>query len=282
MGKASNRKKQKRAEKERIEQEEINKPQAGFFQRREVKYGLLALVLIVLAISAYLAVYGLGDPGQGEEQALSENSEEVGEPGVDDSEAEEAGESGENGEALEEAGAEQDEDSPRPVVTIEMEHGELIKMELKPEIAPQTVKNFIYLIEDGFYDGLTFHRVIPNFMVQGGCPEGTGQGGPGYNIKGEFSANGHQNDLKHTRGVVSMARSQMPDSAGSQFFIMVEDDPALDGEYAAFGQVIEGMEEVDRIVAVERDDADKPLEGQVMKEVTVETFDEDYEPPEKL
>ncbi len=282
MGRASNRKKQKRAERERIEQEEKNKPQAGFFQRREVKYGVLALVLIVLAISAYLAVYGLGGPDQGEEQALGENSEEVGEPGVDDSEAEEAGESGENGEALEEAGAEQDEDSPRPVVTIEMEQGELIKMELKPEIAPQTVKNFIYLIEDGFYDGLTFHRVIPNFMVQGGCPEGTGQGGPGYNIKGEFSANGYENDLKHTRGVVSMARSQMPDSAGSQFFIMVEDDPALDGEYAAFGRVIEGMEEVDRIVAVERDDADKPLEDQVMKEVTVETFDEDYEPPEKL
>ena len=155
-------------------------------------------------------------------------------------------------------------------VRIEMEDGGVMRGELYPEIAPITVENFIKLVEDGFYDGLIFHRVIPGFMIQGGCPEGTGMGGPGWNIKGEFSSNGVKNDLKHTRGVISMARSMRPDSAGSQFFIMHEDAPHLDGQYAAFGKVVEGIEVVDEIAGVETDYADKPLTAQVMKSVTIE------------
>lgn len=169
-----------------------------------------------------------------------------------------------------------------PIVTIEMENGDIIKAELYPDIAPNTVKNFISLINDNFYDGLIFHRVIPGFMIQGGCPSGTGTGGPGYSIKGEFAANGFDNDLKHTRGVLSMARAQHPDSAGSQFFIMVEDAPHLDGQYAAFGKVIEGIEAVDKIVSVKTDPRDKPLEDQVMKKVTVDTFGVKYDKPKKL
>jgi peptidyl-prolyl cis-trans isomerase B (cyclophilin B) len=165
-----------------------------------------------------------------------------------------------------------------PIVTIETNDG-VIKAELYPEIAPNTVNNFIYLIKKGFYDGTIFHRVIPGFMIQGGDPEGTGMGGPGYEIAGEFYMNGFQNDLRHTEGVLSMARSMDPDSAGSQFFIMVADAPHLDGQYAAFGKVTEGLEEAKRIVSVKRNYEDRPKEDQVMKKVTVETFGVDYPEP---
>lgn len=167
-----------------------------------------------------------------------------------------------------------------PIVTITMENDEQIIIELFPNIAPNTVNNFISLIEDGFYDGLIFHRVIPDFMVQGGDPDGIGTGGPGYSIKGEFNNNGFTNDLTHERGVISMARSQHPDSAGSQFFIVHRDSPHLDDEYAGFGQVIEGIEVVDQIASVKRDGSDKPLEDQVMKSVTVDTKGHDYDQPE--
>lgn len=152
---------------------------------------------------------------------------------------------------------------------IEMENGDVMKGELYPEIAPLTVENFEKLVNAHFYDGLTFHRVIPGFMIQGGCPKGNGTGGPGYSIKGEFTANGVANDLKHTRGVLSMARSMMPDSAGSQFFVMVDDAPHLDGQYAAFGKVTEGMEAADKIVSVQRDWNDCPREKQVIKTITI-------------
>lgn len=155
-------------------------------------------------------------------------------------------------------------------VKIEMENGDIMKGELYPEIAPKTVENFIKLVEEGFYDGLIFHRVIPGFMIQGGCPQGTGMGGPGYSIEGEFSANGFKNDLKHERGVLSMARAMDPNSAGSQFFIMVADSPHLDGQYAAFGKIIEGMEAADAIVKQPRNMMDKPDKPQVMKKVTIE------------
>jgi peptidyl-prolyl cis-trans isomerase B (cyclophilin B) len=168
-----------------------------------------------------------------------------------------------------------------PVVTITMENGKQIKVELYPEIAPNTVANFVSLINDKFYDGLIFHRVIPEFMIQGGDPEGTGTGGPDYAIKGEFSSNGFENPLKHERGVISMARSQAPDSAGSQFFIMVADYPSLDGEYAAFGKVTEGMDAVDEIVSAETN-GEKPVQDQKMKTVTVDTFGEEYGKPEKV
>ena len=154
-------------------------------------------------------------------------------------------------------------------VIIEMENGDIMKGELYPDVAPITVANFEKLAADGFYDGLTFHRVIPGFMIQGGCPIGNGTGGPGHNIKGEFAANGVKNDLKHDRGVLSMARAMDPDSAGSQFFIMVETAPHLDGQYAAFGKITEGMEAADRIVSVETDYRDKPLDPQVIRTITV-------------
>lgn len=156
-----------------------------------------------------------------------------------------------------------------PIVKIEMENGKAIQVELYPEIAPITVENFLKLVGDGFYNGLRFHRVIPGFMIQGGCPLGTGTGGPGHNITGEFSGNGIDNDLKHDRGVISMARSGQPNSAGSQFFIMVADAPFLDGQYAAFGKVTEGFETADEIVAVDRDRSDKPYEDQVIKKIAV-------------
>lgn len=168
-----------------------------------------------------------------------------------------------------------------PVVTIEMENGAVIKAELYPEIAPNTVNNFISLVKEGYYDGLTFHRVIYGFMIQGGCPHGTGMGGPGYHIKGEFAFNGVKNDLKHTEGVLSMARSMDPDSAGSQFFIMHKAAPHLDGQYAAFGKVVEGMKVVNEIAECDTDYSDKPLDAQVMKKLTVETFGTDYPAPEK-
>ena len=169
-----------------------------------------------------------------------------------------------------------------PIVTIEMENGGVMKAELYPDIAPNTVNNFISLIRAGFYDGTIFHRVIPGFMIQGGDPEGSGMGGPGYCIKGEFSQNGFQDDLIHERGVLSMARTMIPDSAGSQFFIMVDDAPHLDGSYAAFGKVIEGMETADAIVNAERDDSDRPRQEQRMKKVTVDTQGADYPAPEKV
>ena len=157
-----------------------------------------------------------------------------------------------------------------PIVTITMENGDTIKAELYPDVAPITVENFVKLVKEGFYDGLTFHRIISGFMIQGGCPNGNGTGGPGHTIKGEFSMNGVKNDLKHTTGVLSMARSMAPDSAGSQFFIMHKTSPHLDGQYAAFGQVIEGMDVVNKLAEVATDYSDAPLEKQVMKSVTVE------------
>ena len=168
-----------------------------------------------------------------------------------------------------------------PIVTFTMANGDVIKAELYPEIAPTSVNNFISLINKKFYDGLIFHRVIKGFMIQGGDPEGTGMGGPGYSIKGEFRQNGFDNDLKHTAGVLSMARSMHPDSAGSQFFIMHKTSPHLDGAYAAFGKVIEGMEVVNRIAETATDYSDRPFEDQVMKSVTVDTFGVEYPEPER-
>jgi peptidyl-prolyl cis-trans isomerase B (cyclophilin B) len=169
-----------------------------------------------------------------------------------------------------------------PVVTIKMENGGVIRAELYPETAPNTVNNFISLASKGFYNGLIFHRVIPGFMIQGGDPQGIGMGGPGYCIKGEFTQNRFRNDLKHDRGVLSMARTMQPNSAGSQFFIMVEQAPHLDGAYAAFGKVTEGMEVVDAIVSAKRDRNDKPLADQRMETVTVDTFGVEYPEPEKV
>ena len=169
-----------------------------------------------------------------------------------------------------------------PIVTFTMESGDVMKAELYPEIAPASVNNFVNLVQKGFYDGLIFHRVIAGFMIQGGDPEGTGMGGPGYCIKGEFASNGFKNDLKHTRGVLSMARSMRPDSAGSQFFIMHANAPHLDGDYAAFGKLIEGEDVLDKIAGVDTDYSDRPRKPPVMKTVTVETFGVDYPEPEKL
>lgn len=169
-----------------------------------------------------------------------------------------------------------------PIVTFEMENGDIMKAELYPEIAPNTVNNFISLVQNGFYDGLIFHRVIRGFMIQGGCPDGTGMGGPGYTIKGEFSQNGFANDLKHTEGVLSMARAMHPDSAGSQFFIMHKNSPHLDGAYAAFGKIVEGMDIVNKIAETATDYSDRPLEEQKMKKVTVDTMGVEYPAPERV
>lgn len=169
-----------------------------------------------------------------------------------------------------------------PIVTIKMKDGGIMKAELYPEVAPNTVKNFISLISKGYYNGVIFHRVIPGFMIQGGDPDGNGTGGPGYSIKGEFSSNKFKNDLKHSTGVLSMARSGNPNSAGSQFFIMVADAPHLDGQYASFGKLIEGVEVAKQIVSVKRDFRDKPYEDQIMEEVTVDTFGVEFEEPEKM
>ena len=168
-----------------------------------------------------------------------------------------------------------------PVVTITMDNGDVIKAELYPEIAPNTVNNFISLVKKGFYDGLIFHRVINGFMIQGGCPDGTGMGGPGYGIKGEFAQNGVKNELRHTEGVLSMARAMHPDSAGSQFFIMHKNAPHLDGAYAAFGKVTEGMDVVNQIAETDTDYSDRPLDEQKIKSMTVDTFGVDYPEPEK-
>lgn len=169
-----------------------------------------------------------------------------------------------------------------PIVTFEMENGDIMKAELYPEIAPNTVNNFISLVQNGFYDGLIFHRVIRGFMIQGGCPDGTGMGGPGYTIKGEFSQNGFANDLRHTEGVLSMARAMHPDSAGSQFFIMHKNSPHLDGAYAAFGKITEGMDIVNKIAETATDYSDRPLEAQKMKKVTVDTMGVEYPAPERV
>lgn len=169
-----------------------------------------------------------------------------------------------------------------PIVTIELESGSIMKAELYPDVAPNTVNNFITLVRKGFYDGLIFHRVIPGFMIQGGDPDGRGTGGPGYSIRGEFAGNGHPNSVKHTRGVLSMARTNMPNTAGSQFFVMVADAPHLDGQYAAFGKVIEGMENTDAIVGAKRGPSDRPVVDQRMKRVTVETFGVDYPEPVRV
>ena len=174
------------------------------------------------------------------------------------------------------------QNTQNPIVTFTMENGDIFKAELYPEIAPNTVNNFISLINQNFYDGLIFHRVIKGFMIQGGDPEGTGMGGPGYSIRGEFAQNGFTNDLKHTEGVLSMARSMHPDSAGSQFFIMHKTSPHLDGAYAAFGKVIEGLENVNKIAETTTDYADRPLEDQRIRTVTVDTFGVEYPEPEKM
>lgn len=168
-----------------------------------------------------------------------------------------------------------------PIVTITMENGDVMKAELYPAVAPNSVNNFISLVKKGFYDGIIFHRVIEGFMIQGGCPQGIGTGGPGYSIKGEFNSNRFQNDLKHTEGVLSMARAMHPNSAGSQFFIMHKTSPHLDGSYAAFGQVVEGMDVVNKIAETPTDYRDRPLEEQKIKSMTVETFGVDYPEPEK-
>ena len=169
-----------------------------------------------------------------------------------------------------------------PVVTFTMENGDVMKAELYPDVAPNTVNNFVSLVKKGFYDGLIFHRIIAGFMIQGGDPDGTGMGGPGYSIKGEFNYNGFDNSLKHSRGVLSMARAQHPDSAGSQCFIMHANAPHLDGQYAAFGKLIEGEDVLDKIASVDTDYSDRPRKPQVMKTVTVETFGVDYDEPETL
>lgn len=175
-----------------------------------------------------------------------------------------------------------EEQAPNPIVTMDLGELGTMEIELFPTVAPNTVSNFISLVQKGYYDGVIFHRVIPGFMIQGGDPTGTGSGGPGYSIKGEFNQNGFRNSLKHTRGVISMARTSIPDSAGSQFFIMVERAPHLDGAYAGFGQVIKGIEVADKIVNARRNQADRPLEDQKIVKVTVDTFGVEYPEPEKL
>lgn len=227
-------------------------------------------LFILLIVSGLLVA--CGSDGQDETPTDNETSDEV------NNEAQEEVEEVEEVELEDKPEATDYSSDDNPVVTIAMENDGEITIELYPEVAPNTVNNFISLVEDEFYDGLIFHRVIPSFMIQGGDPEGTGMGGPGYSIKGEFAANGFENDLRHERGVISMARANDPNSAGSQFFIMTDDAEHLDGDYAAFGKVLEGMHIVDKIVHSERDGNDKPVEDQVMEKVTVEL--RGYEPSE--
>ncbi len=231
---------------------------------------VLVIVLLVIAVVVVLLVIGVRDDQQEEASGAEEAAENAMEAGDADS-------------ALEAVEASNDTAAANPVAVIEMEEGGIIRVELDPQVAPNTVKNFIYLAEQGFYDGLIFHRVIDDFMIQGGCPQGTGTSGPGYSIKGEFTANEFENPLSHERGVISMARSNPFDSAGSQFFITVAPSLFLDGQYASFGLVIEGMEVVDRIASVERDPAnDRPRQDQRIKTITIETYGVKYEPPEKI
>ncbi len=226
------------------------------------RFGLLLVVaLAAVVVVVVLLVLGGGDD-QPDQVSFTEDATES---------------------ALEAGDAANDMAAANPEAVIQVEEGGIIRIELDPQVAPNTVNNFIYLAEQGFYDGLIFHRVIDDFMIQGGCPQGTGTGGPGYSIKGEFTANEFKNPLSHERGVISMARSNPFDSAGSQFFITAEPSLFLDGQYAAFGLVIEGMEVVDRIANVERDPAnDRPLQDQRIKTITIETFGVEYEPPEKM
>ncbi len=228
-------------------------------QRRGIPRGVLLVLLLVLGVALFLMLRS-GDTN-GDTNGGANNGNDTGE---------------------EISSGEEYVGQPKPVATIEMENGSIIEVELDPVNAPNTVKNFIALAEAGFYDGVIFHRVIPGFMIQGGDPDGTGRGGPGYAIRGEFTANGFANELVHERGVISMARTNVPDSAGSQFFITVAERPDLDGDYAVFGTVLEGMDEVDRIVAVPRDNNDKPLEDERIREVRVERFGVEYGPPAKV
>lgn len=265
-----------------------NKKQNGGRQRNWADYTLIAVIIIVLVTALYFVV-DLSGRTSGEDVKGAEPTnlfekltEFAGREPSDDGKSKDA-----DSRISDRLEKEREKDKmKKPVVTIKMDGGDKIKIQLEPEVAPNTVNNFISLVESGYYDGLTFHRVIPGFMIQGGCPEGTGTGGPGYSIKGEFTSNGHRNDLKHERGVVSMARSNLPDSAGSQFFIVFETASHLDHDYAAFGKVISGMEEVDRIVDASNGDPDDngKVRGkvQVMKKVTVETFGVAYDQPEKF
>ncbi|WP_411345369.1 peptidylprolyl isomerase [Paenibacillus sp. WLX1005] len=240
-------------------------------------------VLILLFTAVFLILAGCGNSAPTTGQTGSNSSSESTNSGSTGSDS--GSQSGTTGETTDTPSAsdnsasfKQDND---PIVTIEMDNGKTIEIELYPKAAPNTVNNFISLVNKGFYDGLTFHRVIPGFMIQGGDPNGNGSGGPGYSIKGEFQSNNVQNDLKHTRGIISMARATDPNSGGSQFFIMVADAAQLDGEYAPFGKVISGMDEVDTIVNLPRGDQDKPNTPPVMKKVTVDTKGVTYPEPEK-
>ncbi len=237
-------------------------------KKNRVSLYLAGILTVALLLTGVLMLSGCDDA----EEAVEEAEEIVEDENYADDSAE----------PVEEKAGDKYRDVTRPVATIEMENGDVIRVELEPAIAPNTVKNFIALASEEFYDGLIFHRVVPGFVIQGGCPLGQGTGNPGYSIKGEFLANGFDNPLRHERGVISMARSNQPDSAGSQFFIMVADSEQLDGQYAAFGTVIEGMEAVDRIVGVERNQNDKPLEDQVIKSISVDTFGVDYPLPDTL
>ncbi len=260
-------------------------------QNKPNRLGLvLVIALAALAVVVVLVVVGARGDQPGEDSDAADAAENATEADVADS-SEEAGDA-DGDSATEEGDAESAEEADEvandtaaanPVAVIEMEEGGIIKVELDPQVAPNTVRNFIYLAAQGFYDGLIFHRVIDEFMIQGGCPQGTGTGGPGYSIKGEFTANDVENPLSHERGVISMARSNPFDSAGSQFFITVAPSLFLDDQYAAFGRVIEGMEVTDRIATVERNPAnDRPLQDQRIKTITIETFGVEYEPPEKM
>jgi peptidyl-prolyl cis-trans isomerase B (cyclophilin B) len=222
------------------------------------KMGFKVSLLVVLSFLFLLG--GCGSPDQGATNGTGKNA----------------------GEKTEEKRDGNKSEGKNPIVTIQMENKKEIKVELYPEVAPNTVNNFVSLVKKGYYDGIIFHRIIPDFMIQGGDPDGTGMGGPGYTIKGEFTDNNFQNDLRHERGVLSMARTPDPNSAGSQFFIMVADSTHLDAQYASFGKVIEGMDVVDEIVSVDRDQMDKPLEEQRMEKITVETFGVDYPEPEVI
>lgn len=242
-----------------------------------------AIVFFLMFSALLLVLAGCGNASNsaGQSSTSSSSQTESGMTGSDNSST-----SSEQGEASSNAPSANDNSASfkqanDPIVTIEMDDGQKIELELYPKAAPNTVNNFISLVKKGFYDGLTFHRVIPGFMIQGGDPNGNGSGGPGYSIPGEFKKNNVQNDLKHTRGVLSMARTEAPNSAGSQFFIMVADASYLDGQYAAFGKVISGMDEVDKIVNVPTGDMNKPNTPPVMKKVTVDTKGVDYPEPEK-
>ncbi|MFD2672652.1 peptidylprolyl isomerase [Marinicrinis sediminis] len=276
----------------------MNGKMKNMLQHKSWRLGMIMMLALLLLFAA-----GCGQAKENNEAASNSQNEQSENEQANEQNEQDESESGTNGQGNQATGdgktgagdtqgqhddtanAELGEpsDDSLPVVTIEMASGEVIKLELYPDQAPNTVHNFISLVADGFYDGLIFHRIIPNFVIQGGDPDGTGMGGPGYSIKGEFAGNGFkQNNLEHTKGVLSMARSQHPDSAGSQFFIMTGDSPHLDGSYAAFGKVFSGLDVVDEIVQLPRDAGDRPQEPPVMKKVTVDTKGIDYPEPEKI